>query len=131
MEKDLLIHLNYCLTPHNRINNAAIVISNGKIHAVGGFSAFKRTENYHVIDLPEFYATPHWCLKQLGIVTPKQEQGSRYQTFRDAIRRLSGVVYDCDRFYDPVRGEHRDVTFGFLKYSLPLPVESTHRILAG
>ncbi|MCA9120979.1 MAG: hypothetical protein KDB11_12380 [Planctomycetales bacterium] len=72
---------------------------------------------------PEFYATPHWCLRQLGIVDPSREQGKRYQIFRDAIRRLSGVIYENDCFYDPVRGEHRDVAFGFLKYSLPLPTE--------
>lgn len=73
---------------------------------------------------PEFYATPHWCLRQLGIVDPSKEQGKRYQIFRDAIRRLSGVIYENNCFYDPVRGEHRDVAFGFLKYSLPLPTES-------
>ncbi len=68
----------------------------------------------------DFYATPHWCLKQLGLVDAGQEQGSRYQLFRDAIRRLAGVVYESDHFYDPLRGEHRQVAFGLLKYSLPL-----------
>lgn len=68
----------------------------------------------------DFYATPHWCLKQLGLVDATQEQGTRYQLFRDAIRRLAGVVYENDRFYDPLRGEHRQVAFGLLKYSLPL-----------
>jgi len=29
------------------------------------------------------------------------------------------VTYVNDHFYDPVRGEHRDVAFGFLSYSLP------------
>lgn len=28
--------------------------------------------------------------------------------------------YHNDAFYDPVRGEHRAVSFGFLNYSLPL-----------
>lgn len=68
----------------------------------------------------DFYATPHWCLKQLGLVDAGQEQGNRYQLFRDAIRRLAGVVYESDHFYDPLRGEHRQVAFGLLKYSLPL-----------
>lgn len=73
----------------------------------------------------DFYATPHWCLKALGIVDSDNEQGKRYQLFRDAIRRLSGVIYENDRFYDPVRGEHRDVAFGLLKYSLPIDQNST------
>ena len=59
-------------------------------------------------------------LTQLGLVGAEQEQGERYQLFRDAIRRLAGVVYENDHFYDPVRGEHREVAFGLLKYSLPL-----------
>jgi hypothetical protein len=74
---------------------------------------------------PEFSATPHWCLQQLGIVEPGQEQGKRYQLFREALRRLAGVVYENDRFYDPVRGEHRQVAFGLLKYSLPLEETSS------
>jgi hypothetical protein len=74
---------------------------------------------------PDFYATPHWCLKQLGIVDAENEQGKRYQLFREAIRRLSGVVYQNDRFFDPVRGEHRDVAFGLLKYSLPIDSQSS------
>lgn len=72
----------------------------------------------------DFIATPHWCLRQLGIVDADQEQGARYRLFRDAIRRLAGVVYENDRFYDPMRGEHRSVAFGFLKYSLPIDSSS-------
>ncbi len=68
----------------------------------------------------DFYATPHWCLRQLGLIEAGQEQGNRYKFFRDAIRRLAGVVYENDCFYDPLRGEHRQVAFGLLKYSLPL-----------
>ena len=30
-----------------------------------------------------------------------------------------------DAFYDPIRGEHRAVSFGFLNYSLPLGEESS------
>jgi hypothetical protein len=71
----------------------------------------------------DFYATPHWCLRQLGIVDP--DKGKRYAGFRAAIRRLAGVVYENDRFYDPVRGEHRDVAFGFIKYSLPIDPKSS------
>jgi hypothetical protein len=74
---------------------------------------------------PDLFATPHWCLRQLGIVDGDQEQGIRYRLFRDAIRRLAGVVYENDRFYDPMRGEHRSVAFGFLKYSLPADTSSS------
>ena len=73
----------------------------------------------------DFYATPHWCLRQLGIVERSAEQGKRYAIFRAAVRRLAGVIYENDRFYDPVRGEHRDVAFGFLKYSLPIDPASS------
>ena len=73
----------------------------------------------------DFYATPHYCLRRLGIVNPHTEAGNRYAVFRAAIRRLAGVVYQNDNFYDPIRGEHRDVAFGFLKYSLPLGPQSS------
>ena len=73
----------------------------------------------------DFYATPHYCLRRLGLVDPNSEQGKRYEVFRSAIRRLAGVVYQNDSFYDPIRGEHRDVAFGFLKYSLPLDPDSS------
>lgn len=68
----------------------------------------------------EFFATPHWVLRQLGIVDANHEEGLRYQYFREAIRRLAGILYENDHFYDPVRGEHRSVAFGLLKYSLPI-----------
>jgi hypothetical protein len=53
----------------------------------------------------DFYATPHYCLRNLGIVEPSAEQGKRYAIFREAVRRLAGVVYQNDNFYDPIRGE--------------------------
>lgn len=75
---------------------------------------------------PEFQATPHYCLRQLGIITDKAHRGGKqYQLFRDAIRHLSGVVYENTAFFDPIRGEHRQVAFGFLKYSLPINPESS------
>ena len=71
----------------------------------------------------EFYATPHYCLSQLGIIPKSKAKGSRggknYALFRQAITRLAAVTYLNDHFYDPVRGEHRSVAFGFLSYSLP------------
>ena len=68
----------------------------------------------------DFYATPHYCLKQLGCLAPQSKGGKNYALFRQALRRLSSVRYQNDQFYDPVRREHRAVSFGFFSYSLPL-----------
>lgn len=68
----------------------------------------------------DFYATPYWCLKQLGIVQADKKGSEEFRLFREAIRRLAGVRYTCSAFYDPLRHEHREVSFGFLSYSLPL-----------
>jgi hypothetical protein len=71
----------------------------------------------------EFYATPHYCLGELGLIPRGKGQGGKggrnYALFRQSITRLSSVTYLNDSFYDPVRGEHRSVSFGFLSYSLP------------
>ena len=58
MSEKLLIHLDYCLTPLTRINNAAIVIENGYIQSLGGFSAYVQKENFEIIELPGCYAVP-------------------------------------------------------------------------
>lgn len=71
----------------------------------------------------ELHATPHYCLKQLGMLSTKG--GRNYELFRAALRRLSAISYQNDGFYDPVRAEHRDVTFHFLSYSLPLNPSSS------
>ncbi len=72
------------------------------------------------------YATPHYCLRQLGVIDQHSRRGGeQYQQFGKAIERLSQVTYLNDRFYDPVRAEHRKVSFGFLSYSLPLDPESS------
>jgi hypothetical protein len=74
----------------------------------------------------DFYATPYYCLRQLGCIDAASNRGSKnYNLFRSSIRRLSTVSYRNDRFYDPIRGEHRDVGFGFLSYSLPIDPESS------
>ena len=71
------------------------------------------------------FATPHYCLRQLGVIDQHARRGGQqYQQFAKAIERLSQVTYLNDRFYDPVRAEHRKVSFGFLSYSLPLDPES-------
>jgi hypothetical protein len=71
------------------------------------------------------FATPHYCLRQLGVIDAHARRGGKqYQDFAKAIERLSQVTYLNDRFYDPVRAEHRKVSFGFLSYSLPLDPDS-------
>lgn len=74
----------------------------------------------------ELYATPHWCLRQLGIINQSTRRGGRqYRQFAEAIRRLSAITYLNDAFYDPIREEHRRVSFGFFSYSLPVDLESS------
>jgi hypothetical protein len=73
----------------------------------------------------EFQATPHFCLRKLGLISPESKGGKSYRLFRDALRRLSAVRYQNERFYDPIRREHRDVSFGLFSYSLPLAPESS------
>ena len=73
----------------------------------------------------ELHATPHYFLRQLGLIDQHARRGGRqYQQFSDSLARLAAVVYQNDRFYDPIRAEHRKVSFGFLSYSLPLEPES-------
>lgn len=70
---------------------------------------------------PELLATPHWCLRQLGVIDQRSKRGGRqYQGFAESMRRLSAVTYMNDGFYDPLRSEHRRVSFHFLSYSLPI-----------
>jgi len=75
----------------------------------------------------DFYATPYYCLRQLGCVAPAEARigGKQFGLFRAAINRLSSISYRNDRFYDPIRGEHRQVGFGFLSFSLPLDPASS------
>ncbi len=66
-------------------------------------------------------ATPHWCLRQLGLIDAHSRRGGRqYQQFSAALERLSVVNYLSDACYDPVQAEYRQVSFGFLSYSLPV-----------
>jgi len=74
----------------------------------------------------EFHATPHFCLRRLGLVDQHGNRGGRqYRQFADTLDRLAQVSYASDAFYDPVRAEHRRVRFGFLSFSLPLDPESS------
>lgn len=125
-----LIHdTSYQYTDRNRNRK----IANVQIAAPFGLSPNDELYLYGLLSLTfaqsspesEFYATPYWCLRQLGIVDADNNQNTRYRGFREAIRRLAGVVYTNNAFWDPIRGEHRDVAFGFLKYSLPLDPKSS------
>lgn len=70
-------------------------------------------------------ATPHWCLKQMGVIDSGSRRGGRqYRQFFEALERLSVVNYISDACFDPTRGEYRKVSFGFLSYSLPVCPES-------
>lgn len=75
---------------------------------------------------PEFVATPHWVLRQLGVINQQSKRGGRqYKQFRESLRRLSAVTYINDAFYDPLRSEHRRVSFSFFSYSLPQDLKSS------
>jgi hypothetical protein len=74
----------------------------------------------------DFHATPYYCLRRLGCIDAHANRGGKnYELFRSAIDRLAAVTYRNDLFYDPIRGEHRQVSFGFLSYSLPLDPQSS------
>jgi hypothetical protein len=73
----------------------------------------------------DFHATRHYCLRQLGKIDSRRRGGRQYQQLAESLERLSLVSYRNDAFYDPIRSEHRRVSFGFLSYSLPLDEESS------
>jgi len=108
--------------------------AHARIGCVHGMSAHDELYLWGLIGLalsqseptPDFYATPHYCLRQLGIIDGRNYGGTEFRQFRGGIRRLAGIRYECDRFYDPVRGEHREVSFGLLNYSLP-PADDSSR----
>ena len=53
---------------------------------------------------PEFMATPYFCLRRLGIIHDTNKGGREFELFRAAIKRLAGIRYQNDFFYDPIRG---------------------------
>jgi len=71
----------------------------------------------------EFRATPYFCLRQLGC--DSKPGGKEHRQFRAALKRLAAVNYQCDSFYDPLRGERCAVSFGFLSYRLPIAKDSS------
>lgn len=70
----------------------------------------------------EFRATPNFFLRQLG--ARHKPGGKDFRLFRGALRRLAAVNYQSKNFYDPIRGERCDVSFGFFSYRLPIQNES-------
>lgn len=71
------------------------------------------------------FATPHWCLCQLGLIDSRSRRGGRqYRQFTSVLERLSVVSYLSDACYDPTQAEYRRVSFGFLSYSLPVDPNS-------
>ncbi|MDB5389427.1 MAG: hypothetical protein JWM11_5073 [Planctomycetaceae bacterium] len=118
----------YLFTDPNRNRKTAKV----RIGTLDGLSAHDEFYLWGLLSLavsqPEasadFYATPYYCLRRLGVITAEKKGGREFELFRAALKRLAGVRYQNDHFYDPVRGEHRSVSFGFLNYSLPLDLNS-------
>ena len=73
---------------------------------------------------PRLVATRHYCLRQLDKIDTSRRGGRQYQRLAESIERLSLITYRNDAFYDPIRREHRRVSFGFLSYSLPMREDS-------
>lgn len=65
-------------------------------------------------------------MRHLGLINPSSRRGGRqYTDFTSAIDRLAAFQYFNDSFYDPIRGEHVRVNFGFFSYILPADVKSS------
>ena len=127
-------HLVHGTTYGYRDRKGHLVMANVRVTCPSGLSAADEFTLWGLLALTfsqqepstEFHATPHYCLRQLGLIESNGSKGGRdYQLFRETVRRLSRVIYENTGFYDPIRGEHRDVAFGFLKYSLPIDADSS------
>ena len=74
----------------------------------------------------ELIATRHYILSQLGIISGTKRKGGRQYAELDAsLLRLSTVTYCNDSFYDPIRAEHRKVSFGFFSFTAPQNEDSS------
>jgi len=119
----------YPYTDRNRNRRNARV----QIGALEGLSAWDELYLWGLLAIalsqpdpkPDLLATPYYCLRNLRMVSPANSGGRQFESFRDALKRLAGIRYQNDALYDPVRGEHRAVSFGFLNYSLPLDQQSS------
>ena len=130
MIENLVYSANYCYS--NKSGNRKF--AKARVFSPLGLSAFDELYLWGLIALsllpadpkPELIATPHWILRQLGIINQRSKRGGRqFKQFSDALKRLSAVTYMNDGFYDPIRSEHRRVSFGFFSYSLPEDIESS------
>lgn len=65
-------------------------------------------------------ATPYWLLKNLGMLTG----GHQYQVLRDAVERLSQLLYCNTGFYNPISQKHERWQFAFFSSHLPVALES-------
>jgi hypothetical protein len=65
-------------------------------------------------------ATPYWLLKNLGMPTG----GHQYQMLRDAVERLSQMLYCNTGFYNPVSQEHERWQFAFFASHLPQSLDA-------
>ncbi|MBN8625803.1 MAG: hypothetical protein J0M17_09965, partial [Planctomycetes bacterium] len=65
-------------------------------------------------------ATPYWLLKNLGMFTG----GHQYQVLRDAVERLSQLLYRNSAFYNPVTQAHERWQFQFFASHLPVTLDA-------
>lgn len=128
LQKDLVHECEYFVQGQHKSREKAHV----RVHCPAGISASDEFFLWGMLGVTlaqeqpsfEVQATPHYWLRQLGCVSEASKGGKTYERFREAIRRLSCVHYENDRFYDPQQGEHRTVSFGLLSYSLPMNPDS-------
>jgi hypothetical protein len=128
LNKGLILETSYAFTDTNRNRKKAKV----KIGCVDGLSPLDELFLWGLLGLalaqpepsPDFYATPYWVLCQLGKITPAKKGSEAFRLMRESVGRLSGVRYQNSAFYDPIRSEHRQVSFGLLNYSLPMQGDS-------
>ncbi len=65
-------------------------------------------------------ATPYWLLKNLGMFTG----GHQYQVLRDAVERLSQLLYHNSGFYNPLTQQHERWQFAFFGSHLPVSLDA-------
>ncbi|MBM3970834.1 MAG: hypothetical protein FJ302_13400 [Planctomycetes bacterium] len=128
LKPNFIFETSYFFTDKSRNRKKAAV----RIGGLEGLSAHDELYLWGLLSLAisqtepsaEFMATPYFCLRRLGIIGGSNKGGREFELFRAAIKRLAGIRYQNDYFYDPIRGEHRAVSFGFLSYTLPLGDDS-------
>lgn len=129
LREDLRHQTSYCYTDCTGVMQTANVV----VHCPAGLSPNDEFYLWGLLALTldqaspqiEFQATPHYCLRKLGMISPGSKGGKNYRLFRESLRRLSAVVYQNDGFYDPILREHRQISLGLLSYSLPLRLDSS------